>query len=150
MGLFLLQMSLLIETIQSGFEELQAFAETTARFGEADYPCIQAETQEMADLVLGGLDEELDGLLVFSKRDFVVLPKIGNQFIYGNDYLRIETIFTDQTDPTFTIGFSKIKDISGIPEGLGDPSVPCLYIDGGDPDHECNDVIDGEQSDHRC
>ena len=63
-------MSILTETIEIGFKELQSYAETTARFGDADYPCIQGETQEMADLVIGGLDEQLDGVLIFNKSDF--------------------------------------------------------------------------------
>lgn len=131
-------MSLLTETIQEGFEELISYAGTTARFGSSDYPCLQGETQEMATLVLGGLDEELDGALVFSKSDFTQIPRVGTQFIYNNDYLRVENVVTDQHDATFTIAFSKIDNISGVVEGLGDPSVPCLYIDGGLVDHRCD------------
>jgi hypothetical protein len=143
-------MSILTDTIQEGFEELITFAGTTARFGSSDYPCLQGETQEMATLVLGGLDEELDGALVFSKQDFTSIPAVGTQFIYNNDYLRVENIVTDYSDATFTIAFSKIKDIAGIPDGLGEPSVPCLYLDGGVPTHECNDLVDGGLVDHRC
>lgn len=143
-------MSLFIDTIELGFRELTGYAETTARFGEKDYPCLQGETQEMESLVLGGLDEDLDGILVFAKSDFTSMPRIGSQFIYNNDYLRIETITTDTTDPTFTIAFSKLKDVSTAPDNIGDPSVPCLYIDGGEPEHECNNLVDGGLADHDC
>ena len=143
-------MSLFTDTIRLGFEELVGYAETSARFGDADYPCLQGETDQIEDLVLGGIDDQLDGVLVFSKNDFGVMPKIGNKFIYDNQYLRVETISTDLTDPTFTIAFSKTDDLEGVPEGLSDPSVPCLFIDGGVPDHECNNLLDGGEADHRC
>lgn len=144
-------MSILSDTIQVGFEELTGYAETTARFGEIDYPCIQGETQELANLVLGGLDEELDGILVFSKSDFSGgIPKIGTQFLYDNQFLRVEVITTDLIDPTFTVAFSKIKVQQGVPRGSGDPSIPCLYLDGGTPDHGCEAIIDGGEVDHDC
>jgi len=130
-------MSLFTETIRVGFEELAGYAETTARFGDKDYPCLQGETQEIATLVIGGVDEQLDGVLVFLKSDFESIPRIGRGFIYGNDYLRVETITTDKADPTFTIAFSKLGVIEGIPTNLGDPSVPCFYVDGGGATHRC-------------
>jgi len=136
-GLLFYTMSILTDTIEIGFKELQSYAETTARFGDADYPCIQGETQEMADLVIGGIDEQLDGVLIFNKNDFSALPIIGARFIYGNMYLRIESITTDKSDPTFTTAFSKIQDIEGVAPAIGDPSFPCYYIDGGVVDHNC-------------
>ena len=72
------------------------FAGNSARFGDSDFDCIQAETQEIAELVIGGVDEDLDGALVFLKLGFTGgLPVIGQKFIYGGNVLRIVTIKTD-------------------------------------------------------
>lgn len=128
---------MLVETIQSGFVEMLKFAGNKARFGELDYDCIQAETQEIAELVIGGVDEDLDGALVFSKSSFVTgLPVINQKFVYGGNILRIATISTDLTDPTFTIGFTKIDEAVSSPT-LADPSIPCYHIDGGEVVHPC-------------
>lgn len=128
---------MLIQTIQAGFIEMLKFAGNQARFGTLDMPCIQAETQELAELVIGGVDEDLDGALVFNKSDFTTgLPVIGQKFVYGPDVLRIVTIRTDLTDPTFTLGFTKVNDATSAP-ALADPSLPCYLIDGGEVDHPC-------------
>jgi hypothetical protein len=128
---------MLVETIQSGFAEMLKFAGNTARFGESDYDCIQAETQEIAELVIGGVDEDLDGALVFTKSSFNTgLPVINQKFVYGGNILRVATISTDLTDPTFTLGFTKVDEAVSAP-ALADPSIPCYHIDGGEVVHPC-------------
>lgn len=128
---------MLQETIQAGFTEMLKFAGNSARFGDSDYDCIQAETQEIAELVIGGVDNDLDGALVFAKSSFTGgLPVIGQKFVYGADVLRIETIRTDLTDPTFTLGFTKVDEAVSAP-ALADPSIPCYHIDGGEVVHPC-------------
>ena len=113
------------------------FAGSTARFGDKDYNCVQAETQELAELVIGGVDEELQGGLIFQKADFNTgLPVIGQKLVFGADMLRIVTIKTEQADPTFLIGFTKVNDATGNPV-IADPSIPCYHIDGGEVDHPC-------------
>ena len=130
-------MTALLEAVTSGFDEMIKFAGTTSRFGEVDFPCIQAETQEIAELVIGGVDEDLDGALVFKKADFVNgIPVIGQKFVYGADILRINAIRTDLADPTFTLGFTKVNEAVSAP-ALADPSIPCYHIDGGEVDHPC-------------
>lgn len=134
-GFFLQKM--LQETIQAGFTEMLKFAGNSARFNDSDYDCIQAETQEIAELVIGGVDEDLDGALVFSKSSFDMgLPVINQKFVYGGNILRIVTIRTDLTDPTFTIGFTKLDEAVSAP-ALADPSIPCYHIDGGEVMHPC-------------
>ena len=113
------------------------FAGNSARFGDSDFDCIQAETQEIAELVIGGVDEDLDGALVFLKLGFTGgLPVIGQKFIYGGNVLRIVTIKTDLSDPTFTLGFTKVNEAVSAP-ALADPSIPCYHIDGGEVVHPC-------------
>lgn len=113
------------------------FAGNSARIGDVDYDCVQAETQELAELVIGGVDEDLEGALVFAKNSFTTgLPAIGQKLIYGGNVLRIVTIRTDLTDPTFTIGFTKVDESVSAP-ALADPSIPCYHIDGGEVVHPC-------------
>lgn len=128
---------MLTQTIQAGFDEMLKFAGNLARFNDSDYECVQAETQEIAELVIGGVDEDLDGALVFSKSSFNNgLPVINQKFVYGGNILRIVTIKTDLTDPTFTIGFTKLDEAVSAP-ALADPSIPCYHIDGGEVVHPC-------------
>lgn len=128
---------MLQETIKAGFTEMLKFAGNSARFGDSDFDCIQAETQEIAELVIGGVDEDLDGALVFLKLGFTGgLPVIGQKFIYGGNVLRIVTIKTDLSDPTFTLGFTKVNEAVSAP-ALADPSIPCYHIDGGEVVHPC-------------
>ena len=123
--------------VNLGFAEMTKYAGSTARFGTDDFNCIQAETQELAELVIGGVDEDLQGGLVFQKAEFTGgLPVIGQKLVYGADMLRIVTIKTEQADPTFTIGFTKVNDASSAP-ALADPSIPCYHIDGGEVIHPC-------------
>lgn len=113
------------------------FAESTARIGTDDYSCIQAETQQLAELVIGGVDEDLEGALIFKKADFTTgLPVIGQKIVFGADIVRIVTVRTEQTDPTFSVGFTKVNDAASAP-ALADPSIPCYHIDGGGVDHPC-------------
>ena len=77
--------------------------------------------------------------MLWFSMDFTQIPQIGTQFIFGNDYLRVENILTDNSDTVIYVAFSKISDISGIPDC--DPSVPCLYLDGGVPSYDCNDIV---------
>lgn len=123
--------------INLGFAEMTRIAGSTARIGTDDFNCVQAETQELAELVIGGVDEDLAGGLVFNKGEFSTgLPVIGQKLVYGAEMLRIVTIKTEQADPTFTIGFTKVNDASSAP-ALADPSIPCYHIDGGEVDHPC-------------
>ena len=128
---------MLQETIKAGFTEMLKFAGNSARFGDSDFDCIQAETQEIAELVIGGVDEDLDGALVFLKLGFNEgLPVINQKFVYGGNILRVATIKTDLSDPTFTIGFTKLNEAVSAP-ALADPSIPCYHIDGGEVVHPC-------------
>jgi hypothetical protein len=135
-GVFYFKMQL-TNIITAGFAEMIAFAGSIARIGTEDYDCVQAETQELAELVIGGVDEELQGGLIFKKADFVSgLPVIGQKLVFGADIVRIVTIKTEQSDPTFLIGFTKVGESTTLPT-IADPSIPCYHIDGGEVDHPC-------------
>ena len=135
-GVFYFKMQL-SNIITAAFGEMIALAGSTARVGEDDYDCIQAETQELAELVIGGVDEELQGGLIFQKADFGQgLPVIGQKIVFGADIIRIVTIKTEQSDPTFLIGFTKVGESTTLPT-IADPSIPCYHIDGGEVDHPC-------------
>ena len=104
----------------------------------------------MATLVLGGVNEELEGLLVFKKADFTIMPTIGKQFIFNGNYLRVETITTESGDPTFTVGFSKVRQGESTDELPEPTSGECTYLSGGDVLIEHDSHVTGGSADHHC
>ena len=131
-------MSALGDEISGSFETLYEVAGVTVRFADTDYRAIQMESNEVAELALGGIDEELEGAFVILKADFTSgLPDLNTKFFFDNMLGRVADIRTDQTDPTMTIGFSKIQDLS-TPPAVMDAIATCYDLDGGNADPSCN------------
>lgn len=131
-------MSLLADEITGSFETLYEVAGVTVRFADTDYRAIQMESNEVAELALGGIDEELEGGFVILKADFTTgLPDLNTKFFFDNMLGRVADIRTDQIDPTMTIGFSKIQDLS-TPPAVMDAIATCYDLDGGNADPSCN------------
>lgn len=131
-------MSALGDELADAFEALYEMVGVTVRFADVDYRAIQAESEQIAELALGGIDEELEGAFVILKADFTTgLPDLNTKFFFDNMLGRVADIRTDQSDPTMTIGFTKIKDQS-TPPAVMDAIATCYDLDGGNADPSCN------------
>jgi hypothetical protein len=134
---------MITENIALAFEEMQKFVTTTITFAGVDIDCVDAEADIVAELVEGGLDHDITGAVVVMKTAFASgTPPVGAKFVKGVHICRIENIATDFTDPTLTIVYSLINsdpDSSHLDDpSLLNPEFPCLIVDGGDAEHDCD------------
>ena len=141
-GFFFILMTTLATEVNTAFKEMLKFAPTTINYDGDEFDVVEAEAEVVADLVVGSIDHDLEGAIVASKGNFTSgQPPIGAKFIMGVHLCRIESISTQGHDPTYTIGYSLIMS-DPLESTLGDPSLvvpdfPCLVLDGGDADHDC-------------
>lgn len=131
-------MTTLQEEIAEGLDALLEFVETTATFGTEEVPCVDTEQDIVAELIDGGLEHDVDGAIIVAKAHFPDgIPAVGDKFTKGVHLCRIESVETEDGDPTMTLAFSLIESDPAAAH-LTDPSFPCLVLDGGDADHDCD------------
>ena len=96
----------LTEQIADGFDDLQAELDTTATFSASGINIIEGEANEVAEFIMGGVEENVTGVILGKKEDFGTLPEIGDTFdLYGKT-CRVVSIGADEANPLLTIAYN--------------------------------------------
>jgi len=100
------------DTITAGFDVLSEYTETTAVFGSTTVNCIEGETETIADMIMGGLDKVIDGVLLIKKTELTEKPVNGSTFIADDKIFMVETVKSDRYDPIWNVAYSYVKESS--------------------------------------
>jgi hypothetical protein len=100
----------MLKEIKQGFEVLSDITSVTAEFGSSTINVIEGETETIADLIVGGFDKQIDGVILVKKTELTDQPENGSTFNMDSKVFMVETVKTDQYDPIWTIGYSFYKN----------------------------------------
>ena len=99
-------MTQITDHISDGFSDLQSLLETTASFDGEDIDIVEGEGDEIAEVVMGGIEEEITGVVIALKEDFSTLPEVGDTFSLGDKTCRIISIKKDNANPLLSIAYN--------------------------------------------